>query len=167
MFLLRVFVFFCGFLALVCFLFCGFGLGTQQWAMYRSESPSFVARYSTALHANLLIQSPASTNLLNDLAKAMKALDGKKTLPDSWPLAKITIKKKSSSQWMSKMLCLFFADEYARRTVGIPRASQVPDMELVLQAVQNVLSKLETLWRPVFASLIFLVFKVQKTDPSF
>ena len=31
-----------------------------------------------SLHVNLTIQTPASTNLLNDLAKAMKALDGKK-----------------------------------------------------------------------------------------
>ena len=43
----------------------------------KTESPSFVASYLTALHENLPIQSPASTNLLNDLAEAMKALDGK------------------------------------------------------------------------------------------
>ena len=66
------------------------------------------------------------------------------TLPDPWPLAKITINMESSSQWVSKMCRLFFADEYARRTTGIPTASQAPDMESALQAVQNVLPKLET-----------------------
>ena len=66
------------------------------------------------------------------------------TLPDPWPLAKITINMDSSSQWVSKMCRLFFADEYARRTVGTPTASQLPDMESAFRAVQNVLPKLET-----------------------
>ena len=66
------------------------------------------------------------------------------TLPDPWPLAKITINMDSSSQWVSKMCRLFFADEYARRAVGTPTASQLPDMESAFQAVQNVLPKLET-----------------------
>ena len=59
-------------------------------------------------------------------------------------LAKITINMGSSSQWVSKMCRLFFADEYARRTVGTPTASLIPDMESAFQAVQNALPKLET-----------------------
>ena len=39
------------------------------------------------------------------------------TLPDPWPLAKITINMDSASQWVSRMCRLFFADEYARHTV--------------------------------------------------
>ena len=65
------------------------------------------------------------------------------TLPDPWPLAKITIDMEKPSQWVSKMCRLFFADEYARRTVGVPTTAQVPDMEPALQAVQNILPKLE------------------------
>ena len=42
------------------------------------------------------------------------------------------------------MCRLFFADEYARRTVGTPPASQLPDMESAFRAVQNVLAKQET-----------------------
>jgi hypothetical protein len=37
----------------------------------------------------------------------------------------------------------FFADEYVRRTVGVPTTAQVPDMEPALKAVQNILPKLE------------------------
>ena len=36
------------------------------------------------------------------------------TLPDPWPLAKITINLDTASQWVSKMGRLFFADEYVR-----------------------------------------------------
>ena len=61
-----------------------------------------------------------------------------------WPLAKITINMDSSSQWVSRMCRFFFADEYARHTVGTPTASQVPDMESAFRAVQNALPKLET-----------------------
>ena len=42
------------------------------------------------------------------------------TLPDPWPLAKITIDMEKPSQWVSKLCRLYFADEYARRTVGVP-----------------------------------------------
>ena len=66
------------------------------------------------------------------------------TLPDPWPLAKIVINMDSSSQWVSKMSRLFFADEYARRTTGIYTASQPPDMDSAFQAVQRILPKLET-----------------------
>ena len=48
------------------------------------------------------------------------------TLPDPWPLAKITIDMEKPSQWVSKMCRLFFADEYARCTVGVPTTAQVP-----------------------------------------
>ena len=51
------------------------------------------------------------------------------TLPDPWPLAKITIDMEKPSQWVSKLCRLYFADEYARRTVGLPSATHVPDIE--------------------------------------
>ena len=38
------------------------------------------------------------------------------TLPDPWPLAKITIDMEKPSQWVSKLCRLYFADEYAKRT---------------------------------------------------
>ena len=47
------------------------------------------------------------------------------------------------SQWVSKLCRLYFADEYARRTVGLPSATHVPDIETALQAVQKILPKLE------------------------
>ena len=47
------------------------------------------------------------------------------------------------SQWVSKLCRLYFADEYARRTVGVPSATQVPDIETALKAVQKILPKLE------------------------
>ena len=64
------------------------------------------------------------------------------TLPDPWPLAKITIDMEKPSQWVSKMCRLFFADEYARRTVGVPTTAQVPDLEPAFKATQNILPKL-------------------------
>ena len=54
------------------------------------------------------------------------------TLPDPWPLAKITIDMEKPSQWVSKLCRLYFADEYARRTVGLPLATHVPDIETAL-----------------------------------
>ena len=65
------------------------------------------------------------------------------TLPDPWPLAKITIDMEKPSQWVSKLCRLYFADEYARRTVGLPSPTHVPDIEAALQAVQEILPKLE------------------------
>ena len=47
------------------------------------------------------------------------------------------------SQRVSKLCRLYFADEYARRTVGAPSASQAPDIEAALQAIQKILPKLE------------------------
>ena len=65
------------------------------------------------------------------------------TLPDPWPLAKITIDMEKPSQWVSKLCRLYFADEYARRTVGLPSPTHVPDIEAALQAVQKILPKLD------------------------
>ena len=48
------------------------------------------------------------------------------TLP--WPLAKITIDMEKPSQWVSKLCRLYFADEYAKRTVGLPSRRHVPDI---------------------------------------
>ena len=65
------------------------------------------------------------------------------TLPDPWPLAKITIDMEKPSQWVSKLCRLYFADEYARRTTGVPSTKQVPDIETPLKAVQKILPQLE------------------------
>ena len=65
------------------------------------------------------------------------------TLPDPWSLAKITIDMEKPSQWVSKMCRLLFADEYARRTVGVPTTAQIPDLEPAFKATQNILPKLE------------------------
>ena len=65
------------------------------------------------------------------------------TLPDPWPLAKITIDMEKPSQWVSKLCRLYFADEYARRTVGVPSATYVPEIETALKTVQKILPKLE------------------------
>jgi len=51
------------------------------------------------------------------------------TLPDPWPLAKITIDMEEPSQWVSKLCRLYFADEYARRTVRVPSTTQVPSKQ--------------------------------------
>ena len=65
------------------------------------------------------------------------------TLPDPWPLAKITIDMEKPSQWVSKLCRLYFADEYAKRTVGLPSRRHVPDIAGALRAVQAILPKLE------------------------
>ena len=65
------------------------------------------------------------------------------TLPDPWPLAKVTIDMEKPSQWVSKMCRLYFADDYARRTVGVPAAAHGPEVEAALQAVHGILPKLE------------------------
>ena len=65
------------------------------------------------------------------------------TLPDPWPLAKVTIDMEKPSQWVSKMCRLYFADDYARRTVGVPAAAHRPEVEAALQAVHGILPKLE------------------------
>ena len=38
-----------------------------------------------------------------------------------------TIDMEKPSQWVSKLCRLYFADEYARRTVGLPSPTHVPD----------------------------------------
>jgi hypothetical protein len=63
------------------------------------------------------------------------------TLPDPWPLAKITINMESASQWVSKMCRLFYAEEYARLSHG-HSAQQAIDS--ALQTAKTVLPKLET-----------------------
>jgi len=42
-----------------------------------------------------------------------------------------------------KVVQLYFADEYARRTVGLPSPEHVPDIAVALRAVQTILPKLE------------------------
>ena len=59
------------------------------------------------------------------------------TLPDPWPLAKITIDMEKPSQWVSKLCRLYFADEYARRTTGVPSAKQVPDRDSTQGGPEN------------------------------
>ena len=65
------------------------------------------------------------------------------TLLDPWLLAKITIDMEKLSQWVSKLCRLYFADDCARRTVGMPSPTHVPDIEAALQTVQKILPKLE------------------------
>ena len=68
------------------------------------------------------------------------------TLPDPWPLAKITINMDtpSPSQWVSKMGRLFFADEYVRHAAEEGSHKQQPQQHTALKAVQDVLADLET-----------------------
>ena len=66
------------------------------------------------------------------------------TLPDPWPLAKITINMDSPRQWVSKMGRLFFADEYVRHAVETYSHKQQPQQHTALKAVQDVLADLET-----------------------
>ena len=47
------------------------------------------------------------------------------------------------SEWVSKLCRLYFADEYAKRTVGLPSRRHVPDIVGALRAVQAILPKLE------------------------
>ena len=42
-----------------------------------------------------------------------------------------------------QVLRLYFADEYAKRTVGLPSRRHVPDIAGALRAVQTILPKLE------------------------
>ena len=52
------------------------------------------------------------------------------TLPDPWPLD-----MEKPSRWVSKLCRLYFADEYAKRTVGLPSRRHVPDIAGALRAV--------------------------------
>jgi len=40
-------------------------------------------------------------------------------------------------QWVSKLCTLYFADEHARRTVGLPSPKHVPDIAAALRAVHD------------------------------
>ena len=83
--------------------------------------------------ALLVISADLTSELLHCLS----------TLPDPWPLAKITIDMGKPSQWVSKLCRLHFADEYAKRTVGLASRKHVPDIAGALRAVQAILPKLE------------------------
>ena len=84
--------------------------------------------------AELSVITPALTS---ELLHCLSAL------PDPWPLAKITIDMEKPSQWVSKLSRLYFADEYARRTVGIPTTAPAPEIEATLDEVEKILPKLE------------------------
>ena len=62
------------------------------------------------------------------------------TLPDPWPLAKITINLDTASQWVSKMGRLFLADEYVQRPGDPNTAAQIQN---ALKTVKGVLADLE------------------------
>ena len=47
-------------------------------------------------------------------------------IPDPWPMAKIAIDMEKPAQWVTKMCRLYFADIYARRTEGNPKAFPAP-----------------------------------------
>ena len=64
-------------------------------------------------------------------------------IPDPWPMAKISIDMEKPGQWVTKMCRLYFADIYARRTEGIPKAHPAPGVEATLQEVQRFLPDLE------------------------
>ena len=65
------------------------------------------------------------------------------TLPDPWPLAKITINLDTASQWVSKMGRLSFADEYVQRPGDPNTAAQTPEIQSALKIVKGVLADLE------------------------
>ena len=64
-------------------------------------------------------------------------------LPDPWPMAKITIDLEKPGQWVSKLTRLYFAEEYARRTVGIPTTAPAPAVEATLDEIERILPKLK------------------------
>ena len=125
-------------------------------AMVNQHGPQLQAVYDAAkAHAQLSKGVPTSTTekyqpkeselpvVASELTSEL--LHCLSTLPDPWPLAKITINMDSSSQWVSRMCRLIFADTYARCTVGTPLPAQQPDMQAAFEAVQAALPKLETL----------------------
>jgi len=64
-------------------------------------------------------------------------------LPDPWPMAKITIDMEKPGQWVSKLSPLYFAEEYARGTAGIPTTIPAPAVEPTLDEIEKILPKLE------------------------
>ena len=100
----------------------------------RSKGTTAAAAHYRPQASELRVISPELTSeLLHCLS----------TLPDPWPLAKVTIDMEKPSQWVSKMCRLFFADDYARRTVGVPATARGPEVESALKAVHSILPKLE------------------------
>ena len=92
---------------LLCYVFCICGVGNKRSRPCRAP----------ALQRELPMIPPELTSeLLHCLS----------TLPDPWPLAKLTINMESASQWVSKMGRLFFADEFVRHTVGTYTSKQLP-----------------------------------------
>ena len=91
------------------------------------------------------------------------------TLPDPWPLAKIMIDMEKPSQWVSKLCRLYFADEYARRTVGVPSATHVPDIETALQGPKLEARMIEFLaeWLVTFLIPATHVLEVRAPHLSF
>ena len=65
------------------------------------------------------------------------------TLPDPWPLAKITINMESASQWVSKIGRLFFADECVRHVSEAHATKQSLSQDAALQEVKQLLPELE------------------------
>ena len=65
------------------------------------------------------------------------------TLPDPWPLAKITINLESASKWALKILCLFYADQAVRQSPPQGgRAKSLP-VEAALSVAPSLLQQLE------------------------
>ena len=58
-------------------------------------------------------------------------------------MAKITIDMEKPGQWVSKLTRPYFAEEYARRTVGIPTTAPAPAVEATLDEMERILPKLE------------------------
>ena len=58
-------------------------------------------------------------------------------------MAKIAIDKEKPAQWVTKMCRLYFADIYARKTEGFPRAFPAPGVGSTLREVEEFLPDLE------------------------
>ena len=58
-------------------------------------------------------------------------------------MAKIAIDMEKPAQWVTKMCRLFFADIYARKTAGCPKAYPAPGVESTIREVQQFLPDLE------------------------
>ena len=58
-------------------------------------------------------------------------------------MAKIAIDMEKPAQWVTKMCRLYFADMYARKTEGCPKAYPAPGVESTIREVQQFLPDLE------------------------
>ena len=65
-------------------------------------------------------------------------------IPDPWPMAKIAIDMEKPAQWVTKMCRLYFADIYARKTEGFPKAFPAPGVGSTLREVEQFLPDLES-----------------------